>query len=91
MFIISHRSLPPAVSLTRKLVSVLESIEKLPLYVYDTPSSGYGLQVCLLCVSLCVSHSVFTHCMVLVYIQLIAILSFAMLVTRFIRFMEIFT
>ena len=46
----------------------------------------------------CVSHSVcltlcllFAHCMVLVYIQLIAILSFAMLVTRFIRFMEIFT
>jgi E3 ubiquitin-protein ligase HECTD1 len=30
--------------LIRKLVSILESIEKLPLYLYDTPSS-YGLQI----------------------------------------------
>lgn len=31
--------------LVHKLVSVLESIEKLPVYLYDTPGSGYGLQV----------------------------------------------
>ncbi|XP_031782612.1 E3 ubiquitin-protein ligase HECTD1 isoform X2 [Nasonia vitripennis] len=31
--------------LVQKLVSVLESIEKLPVYLYDTPGSGYGLQV----------------------------------------------
>ncbi|CAF2054921.1 unnamed protein product, partial [Rotaria magnacalcarata] len=30
--------------LIRKLVSILESIEKLPLFLYDTPSS-YGLQI----------------------------------------------
>ena len=36
---------PPAVALIRKLVAVLESIEKLPVYSYDSPSSGYGLQV----------------------------------------------
>ena len=34
--------------LVQKLVSVLESIEKLPVYLYDTPGSGYGLQVCVL-------------------------------------------
>ena len=28
-----------------KLISVLESIEKLPVYIYDPPGSGYGLQV----------------------------------------------
>lgn len=32
--------------LVHKLISVLESIEKLPVYLYDTPGSGYGLQVC---------------------------------------------
>lgn len=33
-------------SLIRKLISVLESIEKLPVYFYETPgSSSYGLQV----------------------------------------------
>jgi E3 ubiquitin-protein ligase HECTD1 len=31
--------------LVQKLISVLESIEKLPVYLYDTPGSGYGLQV----------------------------------------------
>ncbi|CAD6233691.1 GSCOCG00007258001-RA-CDS [Cotesia congregata] len=31
--------------LVQKLVSVLESIEKLPVYLYDTPGSGYGLQI----------------------------------------------
>lgn len=31
--------------LVQKLVSVLESIERLPVYLYDTPGSGYGLQV----------------------------------------------
>ena len=28
-----------------KLVAVLESIEKLPVYLYDSTSSGYGLQI----------------------------------------------
>ena len=36
---------PPTVALVRKLVLVLESIEKLPVYTYDTTGSGYGLQV----------------------------------------------
>ncbi|XP_014233753.1 E3 ubiquitin-protein ligase HECTD1 isoform X8 [Trichogramma pretiosum] len=31
--------------LVQKLVSVLESIEKLPVYLYDTPGSGSGLQI----------------------------------------------
>ena len=35
----------PALALVRKLIAVLESIEKLPVYTYDSPSSGYGLQV----------------------------------------------
>ncbi|KAK0043521.1 E3 ubiquitin-protein ligase HECTD1 isoform X5 [Biomphalaria pfeifferi] len=35
----------PAVQLTRKLVSALEAIEKLPVYAYDLPGSGYGLQI----------------------------------------------
>lgn len=39
------RSTPPAAALVRKLVSVLESIEKLPVYTYDSPGTGYGLQV----------------------------------------------
>lgn len=34
-----------ATSLVKKLVAVLESIEKLPVYIYDSPGSGYGLQV----------------------------------------------
>ena len=32
-------------ALVRKLIAVLESIEKLPVYNYDTPGAGYGLQV----------------------------------------------
>lgn len=35
----------PATSLVRKLVAVLELIEKLPVYNYDSPGNGYGLQV----------------------------------------------
>ncbi|XP_065332241.1 E3 ubiquitin-protein ligase HECTD1 isoform X2 [Cloeon dipterum] len=34
-----------ALVLVRKLVAVLESIEKFPVYLYDTPGAGYGLQV----------------------------------------------
>lgn len=32
-------------ALVRKLVSVLESVERLPVFLYDTPGSGYGLQI----------------------------------------------
>ena len=35
----------PANEMVRKLVSVLESIEKLPVHLYDNSQSGYGLQV----------------------------------------------
>lgn len=35
----------PAVALVKKLVAVLESIEKLSVYSYDLPGSGYGLQI----------------------------------------------
>ena len=35
----------PAVELTRKLISALEAIEKLPVFTYDLPGSGYGLQI----------------------------------------------
>lgn len=38
-------SVNSATILVHKLVSVLESIEKLPVYLYDTPGSGYGLQI----------------------------------------------
>ncbi|XP_055917431.1 E3 ubiquitin-protein ligase Ufd4 isoform X1 [Eupeodes corollae] len=31
--------------LVQKLVSVLESTEKLPVYMYDAPGTGYGLQI----------------------------------------------
>lgn len=31
--------------LIQKLISVLESIEKLPIYMYDPPGTGYGLQI----------------------------------------------
>lgn len=34
-----------AAILVQKLIAVLESIEKLPVYLYDTPGSGYGLQI----------------------------------------------
>lgn len=32
-------------ALVRKLVAVLESLEKYPIYLYDLPNSGYGLQI----------------------------------------------
>lgn len=32
-------------ALVRKLIQVLESVEKLPVYIYDTPGSSYGLQI----------------------------------------------
>nr|XP_029531671.1 E3 ubiquitin-protein ligase HECTD1-like isoform X3 [Oncorhynchus nerka] len=35
----------PAVALIRKLLAVLESIERLPLHLYDTPGSTYNLQI----------------------------------------------
>ncbi|KAI4462742.1 e3 ubiquitin-protein ligase trip12 [Holotrichia oblita] len=35
----------PTAILVHKLIAVLESIEKLPVYLYDTPGSGYGLQI----------------------------------------------
>ncbi|KAG7160057.1 E3 ubiquitin-protein ligase HECTD1-like [Homarus americanus] len=38
-------SVSPGTQLVRKLVSVLESSEKLPLYIYDVPGAGSGLQV----------------------------------------------
>ena len=33
------------VALVRKLVAVLETIEKLPVYLYDSSNGGYGLQI----------------------------------------------
>ena len=44
-------SLSPAAALVKKLTAVLESVEKLPVYNYDLPGSGYGLQVC---ISICI-------------------------------------
>ncbi|XP_014675759.1 PREDICTED: E3 ubiquitin-protein ligase HECTD1-like, partial [Priapulus caudatus] len=35
----------PSVALVRKLIAVLESIEKLPVYLYDAPGTSYGLQI----------------------------------------------
>ncbi|XP_004755203.1 E3 ubiquitin-protein ligase HECTD1 isoform X6 [Mustela putorius furo] len=35
----------PVVALIRKLIAVLESIERLPLHLYDTPGSTYNLQI----------------------------------------------
>lgn len=40
-----HECSRPAVALVRKLIAVLESIERLPLHLYDTPGSSYNLQV----------------------------------------------
>lgn len=34
-----------ASALVQKLVSVLESIEKLPVFLYDSPIGGYGIQI----------------------------------------------
>ena len=50
MFPFLIRGVTPAVQLTRKLISALEAIEKLPVYTYDIPGSGYGLQVKNMCV-----------------------------------------
>ncbi|GAB6021555.1 hypothetical protein CHUAL_004153 [Chamberlinius hualienensis] len=41
----TESSTVPSVALVRKLVSVLESIEKLPVYLYDSPGTGNGLQI----------------------------------------------
>ncbi|KAK2190392.1 hypothetical protein NP493_82g04009 [Ridgeia piscesae] len=38
-------SILPAVALVRKLIAVLESIEKLPVHTYDAQGAGYGLQI----------------------------------------------
>ena len=42
-----RESIPAAttVTLVKKLISVLETIEKLPVYLYDHSSGGYGLQI----------------------------------------------
>ena len=37
--------LATTVALVRKLVLVLETIEKLPVYLYDSSNGGYGLQI----------------------------------------------
>merc|ERR1719228_2962843 len=36
---------PPTIALVKKLLSVLETIEKLPVYLYDSSNGGYGLQI----------------------------------------------
>ncbi len=36
---------PPSVGLVRKLVSVLEAMEKLPVYTYEQPGQMLNLQV----------------------------------------------
>lgn len=43
--ILSNNRVNTADILIQKLVSVLESTEKLPVFVYDAPGSGYGLQI----------------------------------------------
>ena len=35
----------PTTRLVRKLISVLETIEKLPVLLYEPSSSGFGLQI----------------------------------------------
>ena len=45
LYSIDCRAVAPAVALVRKLTAVLESIEKLPVFSYDSSTSGYGLQV----------------------------------------------
>lgn len=35
----------PSVSLVKKLIAVLEAVERLPLYCYDSPGSTLNLQV----------------------------------------------
>lgn len=46
LFDFSVTDITPATILVKKLVAVLESAEKLPVYTYDCP--GSGLQVCIL-------------------------------------------
>ena len=41
----TNASVSPGTQLVRKLVAVLENSEKLPLYIYDIPGAGSGLQV----------------------------------------------
>ena len=36
---------PPSVGLVRKLVSVMEAVEKLPVYTHDAPGQVLNLQV----------------------------------------------
>merc|ERR1719500_2700086 len=36
---------PTTIALVKKLLSVLETIEKLPVYLYDSSNGGYGLQI----------------------------------------------
>lgn len=43
--ILSNNKANTASILIQKLVSVLESTEKLPVFIYDAPGSGYGLQI----------------------------------------------
>lgn len=43
--ILSNNKASTASILIQKLVSVLESTEKLPVFIYDAPGSGYGLQI----------------------------------------------
>lgn len=51
--IINNENVNSAAILIHKLISVLESIEKLPVYIYDPPGSGYGLQVCISFIKIC--------------------------------------
>ena len=37
--------LATTIALVRKLIMVLETIEKLPVYLYDSSNGGYGLQI----------------------------------------------
>lgn len=36
---------PFGTTLVKKLVNVMERVEKLPLYLYESPGAMYGLQV----------------------------------------------
>lgn len=45
VILLSFYRLNPAIAIVRKLIAVLESVEKLSVYNYDLPGSGYGLQV----------------------------------------------
>lgn len=45
IILLSFYRVNPAIAIVRKLIAVLESVEKLSVYNYDLPGSGYGLQV----------------------------------------------